>query len=141
MGIGNVVENNKALQQAAMEMAGTHTTTPLRTGPLRLKPAWEVEYFRWPRLARRLLKTQMALFDQIGGQIIKELQPTQARVGICSTFPREGKSTIAICLARWAASRGKRALLIDADVEQPRLTVMSGLDCEFGWHLPFFYFC
>ncbi|MGI9517705.1 MAG: tyrosine-protein kinase family protein [Pirellulaceae bacterium] len=133
MGIGNVVENNAALQQAAEEMAGTYTSVPVETGPLKIKPAWEVDYFPWPRIARRLLSTHHALFDQIGSQILGDLQPTRSRIGICSTFPREGKTTLAICLARWAANSGKRTVLIDADVERPQMTAMTGLDCVHGW--------
>jgi MinD-like ATPase involved in chromosome partitioning or flagellar assembly len=79
------------------------------------------------------LNTHQQLFDQIGGRLLSDLQPTRARIGVCSTFPREGKTTIATCLARWAALSGKRTLLIDADIERPKMTVMCGLDCTFGW--------
>ncbi len=133
MGIGDVVENNAALQEAAREIAGTITDVPVQTGPLNIKPAWEVDYFPWPRIARRLLSTHHALFDQIGTQILSDLQPTRSRIGICSTFPREGKTTLAICLARWAANSGRRTLLIDADVERPQMTAMTGLECAHGW--------
>ncbi len=134
MGIGNVVDNNEALAAAlASDVAGTETSIPVPVGPLNLKPAWEVDYFRWPRLARRLLKMHFDLFEQIGQHLLEQMQPTRRRIGICSTFPREGKTTLAICLARWAALTGKRALLIDADVDRPHLTNGSGLDIGFGW--------
>ncbi len=132
MGIGNVVANNDALQQAAVrEVAAPRPQVSSRV--LKIQPAWEVDYFRWPRLTRRLLQTHQSLFDQIGGQLLNDLQPTQSRIGVCSTFPREGKTTIATCLARWAALSGKRTLLIDADIERPRMTRMCGLNCPFGW--------
>jgi len=130
MGLGNVDENNAALQDAARAMAGKGIATA-RT--LNITPAWEVDYFRWPRLSRRLLKTHQSLFDQIGSQLLNDLEPTRSRIGVCSTFPREGKTTIATCLARWAALTGKRTLLIDADIERPKMTMMCGLDCTFGW--------
>jgi polysaccharide biosynthesis transport protein len=38
---------------------------------------------------------------------------------ITSALPREGKTTISICLARTAAREGERTLLIDADFNQP----------------------
>lgn len=142
-GLGDVVANDAALQQAAREMqelftpvdtsVGEEAGTQPTSGTLKIKPAWEVDYFRWPRLSRRLLKTHQSLFDQIGGKVLSDLQPTQSRIGVCSTFAREGKTTIATCLARWAAQNGKRTLLIDADIERPRMTVMCGLDCTFGW--------
>ncbi len=134
MGIGNIVDPRDPVPVATdSEIAGTHTTVPVPVGPLNLKPAWEVDYFRWPRLARRLLKMHFELFDQIGHHLLEQMQPTRRRIGICSTFPREGKTTLAICLARWAALVGQRALLIDADVDRPHLTNGSGLDIGFGW--------
>lgn len=136
MGLGDIAENNLAMQQAAREMARLHaspTSSGKTAGMPQIKPAWEVDYFRWPRLSRRLLKMHRELFDQIGNQLLKDLQPTRSRIGVCSTFSREGKTTIATCLARWSARTGRRTLLIDADVERPRMTVMCGLDCTFGW--------
>ncbi len=133
MGLGNIVQNDQALQQAKAEMQSHRAKVVSVRRPLDIQPAWEVEYFRWPRLSRRLLKAHRELFDTIGGQLLSELQPTQSRIGVCSTFPREGKTTIATCLARWSALSGRRTLLIDADVEKPTMTAISGLDCAFGW--------
>jgi hypothetical protein len=132
MGIGHVVDNNVALQQA-VHVAGTSTTVPIPTGPLNIRPSWEVDYFRWPRLVRRLLKLHFELFGQIGDHLLAHTAPTRRRIGICSSFPREGKTTLAICLARWAALSGYRTLLIDADVDRPQLTHCSGVDIGYGW--------
>ncbi|MDG2011872.1 MAG: hypothetical protein P8J33_00105 [Pirellulaceae bacterium] len=130
MGWGNVVENNQAFQQAAQEAAAR---APEVAQPRKIQPAWEVDYFRWPRLARKLLQTHPELFDQIGEQVLGDLQSTRSRIGVCSTFQREGKTTLATCLARWAALQGKRTLLIDADIERPKMTLMCGLSMTFGW--------
>jgi succinoglycan biosynthesis transport protein ExoP len=43
-------------------------------------------------------------------------------VGIVSCLPREGRSTVAINLARLAALDGNRGLLIDADLRNPELS-------------------
>ncbi len=133
IGINDAVETHREPNDAHAPVSGTHTTVPVPTGPLNIKPAWEVDYFRWPRLARRLLKMHHDLFDQIGNCLLEQMEPTRRRIGICSTFPREGKTTLAICLARWAALTGYRVLLIDADIDRPHLTNCSGLDIGYGW--------
>jgi capsular exopolysaccharide synthesis family protein len=42
-------------------------------------------------------------------------------VVVASALPREGKTTIALCLARMAGRSGKRALLIDCDLRRSDL--------------------
>lgn len=131
LGLGNVVENNAALRQNALEAARLENTSS--SVSKNIKAAWEVDYFPWPRVSRKLLQTYQGLFDQIGEQILAELQTSRSRIGVCSTFQREGKTTLATCLARWSALKGKRTLLIDADVERPKMTLMCGMDMAFGW--------
>ena len=131
MGLGNVVENNAAFLQSSKEAARLEQSG--QPSSKVTKPAWEVDYFPWPRVSRKLLQTHQGLFDQIGEQVLEELQTSRSRIGVCSTFQREGKTTLATCLARWSALKGKRTLLIDADVERPKMTLMCGMDMAFGW--------
>lgn len=134
MGLGYIVQNNEVLQSIATSMSRSRPRKGTSAGTLNFQPAWEVDYFRWPRLARNLLRLHYNVFDQIGNYLLSQTQVTQRRFGICSSFPREGKSTIAICLALWAAGKGLRSVLVDADVEKPGLTRYSGLDAHVaGW--------
>ncbi len=133
LGFLNVASNNLALQQAAEELAQSVVTTEQGPRVLRIEPAWEVDSFRWPQIVDQLLSQHATLIDDMSQAILANLQPTRCRIGLCSTHPREGKSTIAICLARWAALTGRRTLLIDADVENPQLTVKSGLRPNISW--------
>lgn len=48
-------------------------------------------------------------------------------VGICSSTPREGATTILLNLATQAVSQGERVLLIDANFRTPRLHAMFNL--------------
>jgi len=43
-------------------------------------------------------------------------------IGIASSLPNEGKSTIALSLAQLIAHGGKRAILVDCDLRKPTLT-------------------
>ena len=132
-GFETVFENDLAMQQAAREFSETVITDSQTYRPLNIEPAWETASFRWPRITKRFLNSHYSLFDQIGNALISQLDVTRRRIGICSTQRQEGKTTIATCLARWSATTGKRTLLIDADVENSRLTVNSGLSVDLGW--------
>ena len=148
-GFDSVMANNRAMREAAREFSETkmpgegnqegvveenlaQTNTRL-IGALQIQAAWEVDGFRWPRLAKRFLTSHYELFDNMAISLLRDLQPTRSRIGICSTRRGEGKSTIAVCLARWAAQNLMRCLLVDGDVENPMLTVMSGLETDFCW--------
>jgi len=62
--------------------------------------------------------------------LVSEGSPTV--VGITSSRPNEGKSTLAISLARIAVMSGVRTLLIDGDIRKPSVANMLGLKPEFG---------
>lgn len=53
-------------------------------------------------------------------------------VGVTSTLPNEGKSTIAASLAQLIAQSGARVLLIDADLRNPSLTRRITPQATFG---------
>ncbi len=53
-------------------------------------------------------------------------------IAVTSTFQREGKSTVAINLARLLAKQGANTLLIDADLRTSRMTRAMCPDCKIG---------
>jgi succinoglycan biosynthesis transport protein ExoP len=53
-------------------------------------------------------------------------------IGITSTHPAEGKSTVAANLARLVAHAGGRAILLDCDLRNPSLTRSLSPSAEFG---------
>jgi succinoglycan biosynthesis transport protein ExoP len=60
------------------------------------------------------------------------LQKPRKVIGITSSLPGEGKSTIAVNLAELLASVGARVLLIDADLRNPGATRILGAQGKFG---------
>jgi polysaccharide biosynthesis transport protein len=53
-------------------------------------------------------------------------------VGLTSTLPDEGKSTIAASLAQQLANSGKRVIVIDCDLRNPSLSAALAPDAEAG---------
>jgi capsular exopolysaccharide synthesis family protein len=51
---------------------------------------------------------------------------------VCSALPGEGKSTMALALARTYALSGRRTLLIDTDMRRPHLHKLLNLEPKFG---------
>lgn len=62
-----------------------------------------------------------------------DIDPDLKSIVITSAIPREGKSTVALNLARASASMGKQVLLVDADLRSvDRLTTDLGFATEIG---------
>ena len=51
---------------------------------------------------------------------------------LTSSIPGEGKTSMAMCLARVHARSGRRTLIIDCDVRRPRLHELTGVANEWG---------
>ncbi len=51
---------------------------------------------------------------------------------VTSSIPSEGKTSIAMCLARIHARAGRRTLIIDCDVRRPRLHELAGVSNQSG---------
>src|SRR5205085_1242476 len=58
-------------------------------------------------------------------------KPTKA-IGVTSTNPNEGKSTVAANLARLISHAGGKAILVDCDLRNPSLTRSLAPGAEFG---------
>lgn len=76
--------------------------------------------------AEALRGLRLALVQPHGGQPVKV-------IGITSSSANEGKSTLALSLARAAALAGDRTLLIDGDTRRPSIARMLGVTPDAGF--------
>ena len=97
-----------------------------------VRAAWEVEVFQWPVVTNELLEGQSEVFAQLCGAL-RDLGSGADRVALTSLSTGEGRSTLSICLSRWAAAQGYRTLLVDADFQHGNLSNLAGLEFESGW--------
>lgn len=73
--------------------------------------------------AGRRLRTNIDHFPALGGAGV---------VAVTSAGPREGRTTVALMLARAWAEAGERVLLVEADLRTPRLASSLGLGAATG---------
>jgi capsular exopolysaccharide synthesis family protein len=83
-------------------------------------------------VADQIVEKPMSAFSesirglQMGINLSNVDHPPQVLL-VTSSVASEGKSTIAISLARLAAANGKRALIVDADLRRPTIAKQLGL--------------
>ncbi|MEO1669200.1 MAG: AAA family ATPase [Cyanobacteria bacterium J06631_2] len=83
--------------------------------------------------AFRSFAVNLGFFNFAGEQDDYALDTKVKSVVITSAIPREGKSTVALNLARASASMGKRVLLVDTDLRSDDcLTKTLGLEAKIG---------
>jgi Mrp family chromosome partitioning ATPase len=93
---------------------------------------WEVDRYLYPALSDRLL-SRYEYFTHAGDKLKQAAQAGLKVLGITGIGRDEGRSTLAICLARAAARSGLKVALIDCDFQHPQLAQMIGLDVATGW--------
>lgn len=98
-----------------------------------LLPMYQVDHFAWPKACE--------LFERRAGRQIDRLtEAVEAMVfsgtrylGFASRRRGEGCTTILAGTARRLAARGRKVVLIDGDLSNPRLADCLGLAVETGW--------
>ena len=98
-----------------------------------LVPMWEVDRFQWPGVCDRLMKDEQSYFGQAGGKLVAAAKDGLKTLGITGSRRGEGRTTLALCLARCAAQSGLNVALIDADFTRPQLASVMGLEVAYGW--------
>jgi Mrp family chromosome partitioning ATPase len=96
-------------------------------------PAWEVDAFRWPELCTELDLASGAKLSQSGEELHTASQDGLRVVAIVGTAREEGRSTLAMALAKSAAMSGCRVALLDADSANPELARRLGLESPCDW--------
>jgi Mrp family chromosome partitioning ATPase len=98
-----------------------------------LVPMWEVDRFQWPAICEGLLADERSYFSQAGAKLVAAAKDGLRTLGITGSRRGEGRTTLALCLARCAAQAGLSVALIDADFTRPQLASVIGLEVAYGW--------
>ena len=90
--------------------------------------AWEVDRFRWPEICRQLYAAEQSYFEHAGEKLLEASRDGLRVLAVSSSQRGEGRTTLALLLARAAAAAGARVALLEADTHAPRIAASLGLD-------------
>lgn len=93
---------------------------------------WEVDHYFYPTLCDRLLK-EYDYFAHAGEKLKQAAAAGLKVLGVTGVGRNEGRTTLAVCLARAASQSGLKVALIDCDFQNPQLAQTMGLDVSDGW--------
>jgi Mrp family chromosome partitioning ATPase len=93
---------------------------------------WEVDRYLYSTLSDRLLE-RYEYFSHAGDKLKQAAESGLKVLGITGVGREEGRSTLAVCLARAAAKSGLKVVLIDCDFQRPQLAEQIGLEVPNGW--------
>jgi Mrp family chromosome partitioning ATPase len=107
--------------------------TSAQSGAKPSTPVWEVDQFQWPRTCDKLMHDDSGYFAHAGEKLLAAVNDGLRVLAITGTRRGEGRSTLALCLARAAAGAGIQVGVIDADFARPQLASKLGLEIAYGW--------
>ena len=96
-------------------------------------PLWEVDRFHWPRTCEKLFADENGYLARAGDKLLAAVQDGLRVLAVTGSRRGEGRSTLALCLARAAAEAGVQAAVMDADFARPQLASKIALEVAFGW--------
>jgi Mrp family chromosome partitioning ATPase len=96
-------------------------------------PLWEVDRFQWPVTVERLVSDKDGYFAQASGRLLAAVRDGLRTLAISGSRRGEGRTTLALALARCAAKAGIQVAVIDADFARPQLAGRIGLEIHHGW--------
>jgi Mrp family chromosome partitioning ATPase len=96
-------------------------------------PVWEVDKFQWPVTVERLVSDKDGYFGQASGKLLAAVRDGLKTLAITGSRRGEGRTTLALSIARAAARAGIQVAVIDADFARPQLASRIGLEITHGW--------
>jgi polysaccharide biosynthesis transport protein len=106
-----------------------HAATMMLPGSKVITPdysvAWTVLHSPVSRFAEAIRSAKLAAD-------LTEARETNKVIGLTSSLPNEGKSTISVALAQLIAQSGRRVIVVDCDLRNPSLSKTLAPEAEIG---------
>ncbi len=95
--------------------------------------AWEVSQIVWPKICEQLYGDDQTSFVAICEKLRATADAGRNLIAVTSHRRGEGRTTLALCLARELADAGANILLIDADFQNPQIAAQLQLNLPGNW--------
>jgi Mrp family chromosome partitioning ATPase len=99
----------------------------------RMRAAFETQRFTWPRNVEVLIASAGNEFGEFAHELAERSAAGRKTLAVTGVDRTEGRTTLLLALARMAATRGLRTVLVDLDLRAPNLAEQLGLRPELGW--------
>ena len=97
------------------------------------KPALEIDAVRWPAVCETLLTRHAERFQQLKEELCREAEAGKQVIALTGVDRNEGRTTLALCLAKLMAGTGLKLALVDADFDNSQLAGRLGIEVPHGW--------
>ena len=97
------------------------------------RPALEIDAVRWPAICQQVVARCPDRFASLVEQLRGEVASGTRTLAITGMQRREGRTTLALCLARQLAAAGIKVALVDADFANPKLANQLSIGVHRGW--------
>jgi len=117
----------------ATDEAEAYRTLPARPEQGGLHPAFETQRFVWPRNVEVLVAAAGSEFSDLAAELEARSHEGRKTFVVSGSHRGEGRTTLVLALARLAANRGLRTVVVDLDLHSPQAAELLGLRPEVGW--------
>jgi Mrp family chromosome partitioning ATPase len=93
----------------------------------------EVDHLSWPQACQELQAHSNPALAQFTDYLVERIGWGHKIVALTSCRRGEGRTTVSLILAKQFAARGLRAVVVDADFENPLLARVCGIQDFTGW--------
>jgi Mrp family chromosome partitioning ATPase len=126
-------EDGRVSPPSALHLPPLPTPPSPALAPREFKPASQVEHFSWPKLCRRLLSRASGELDRLTDAIQSSGRQGNKVLAMGSYQRGEGGTSLLLCAARRLGERGVKVVVLDADLDRPKVAKRLGVPSQFGW--------
>lgn len=98
-----------------------------------LRAAFETKRFSWPRNVEVLVASAGNEFSELAQELSERSASGRKTLVVTGVERGEGRTSLVLALARLAAARGLRTVVVDLDLVAPSVAEQLGLRPELGW--------